>query len=115
MAEDQETQNDGSAPQQPERVRAPNYQELYVNQSEFGITPWDMQIMLGRIQGKLPEGFTLEELVMITMSPHHAKAFMMALAANVRAWEQSFGEIQLPQAVVKKAGAESVPEPEAAN
>ena len=101
--DNQETQAQSFEISKAKRVRSPNHVSIYVNQSEFGITPWDVHIMLGKIQGTTPEGFALEELATVIMSPQHAKAFMYALASNLQIWEDQFGSIQLPQQVVNRA------------
>lgn len=89
-----------------EKRLSPHNINLYVNQTEFAITPWDIQIQLGHVHGE-GSGLVIEQVATVTMSPQHAKAFAIALATNVREWEKSNSEIMLSETIIARAGAVS--------
>jgi hypothetical protein len=86
----------------PPRTRSPNHQTLYVNVTEFGMTPWDLHIMIGNVHVGQFQSIGIEETAEIIMSPQHAKAFMLALTANVNAWEEAYGAIKLPASIITR-------------
>lgn len=97
-----EEKEQSATPTQPKRKLSPNAVRLYVNQTEFALTPWDIQIQLGNIHSE-DSGLIIEELATLFMSPQHAKAFAMALLTNVASWETAYGQIQLPASIVARA------------
>jgi hypothetical protein len=108
MPEEQKQDAAALAVSAPRRM-SPNFVSLYVNQTEFAMTPWDLQIQMSNVHGE-GSSLVIEDVANLSMSPHHAKAFALALLTNVKAWEQSFGEIKLPrQVLVKAVGEENVP------
>ncbi len=93
---------------------APDARNLYVNSTEFAITPWDIQMQLNHVHAEA-SALIIEQVATVSMSPQHAKAFAIALASNVREWESNYGEITLPEGVILKAtatGGEKVAIPE---
>jgi len=105
---EEESQEQQSHDNLPPRIRSSNYQALYINFTEFGVTPWDVHIMLGKVHGVGAQGFGIEEAAELIMSPQHAKAFLLALGANVSAWEKTYGVIELPSnALVRATGDET--------
>ena len=104
MPEEQEEQNqEQPTPRRiPLRRLSPDYVKIYANQSEFALTPWDLQIQLGFVHGE-GAGLVIEEVASLAMSPQHAKAFALAVITNVKLWEQTYGEIKLPRQILAKA------------
>jgi len=43
-----------------------------------------------------------EPLLIIRMSPHHAKVFSRIFAKNVESYEKNIGEIKLPEDLIKE-------------
>jgi hypothetical protein len=69
---------------------------IYVNNTEMGLSAWDLRIRVGEILGQKPEGnFVVKNHGTIVMAPAHAKAFLEALQTTVAIYEEKFGEIDL--------------------
>ncbi len=79
----------------------------YANSAIVVFTPWDFSFEFSHMTPTVtPGGPTGQEPQLqvgkviqdwITMSPHHAKAFLKALTENVAQYEEQFGEIPLIQ------------------
>jgi hypothetical protein len=84
-------------PQELPAVKSEKFQRVYSNAANIEVTAWDFNIIFGEL--KKTEGkMTIEQSVMVTMSPQHAKALADILSNNVREYEKNVGEIKLPQA-----------------
>ena len=67
---------------------------VYSNQSVVRHSNWEFILDFGLIT---PEMRRPELVSRITLSPQHAKGFMIALQRNVEAFEQKFGSIGVAQ------------------
>jgi hypothetical protein len=68
---------------------------VYVNNTEAAITPWDIRIKFREIvdiQGTHP---VIKTHGIAVMAPAHAKAVMEALQKTIALYEDKFGEIEL--------------------
>jgi len=69
---------------------------VYVNNTDMGLSAWDVRIRLGEIVGQKPEGaLMVKNHGTVVMAPAHAKAFLEALQTTVAIYEEKFGEIDL--------------------
>lgn len=69
---------------------------IYANQVYMANTPWDIQMIFGRIQG-LGEGRAkTESLIHITMSPVHAKAAFQILRQQLTNYEKARSHCSVP-------------------
>ncbi len=82
-------------------VRSANFLSLYINNTKFGYTQWDIQMVCSQliITADMSKA-QVEELATLTMSPQHAKAMYLSMANNLRLYEAEHGEIVLPTQVV---------------
>lgn len=71
--------------------------EIYSNAVSISASVYDM-VLDFRI-GSLNE--ETKPLVRLRMSPQHAKAFFILLEKHIRGYEQVFGDINLPEDLVK--------------
>ncbi len=75
-------------------TRSPQFVSLYINNTQFAYTKWDIQMVCGRVTVTLDRSQNpLEEIASIAMSPVHAKAVLLALQANITSYEAEHGEI----------------------
>lgn len=78
--------------------RSPEFVSLYINNTRFGYSKWDIQMLCGRISvTTVPDITPVEELAVISMSPQHAKAVLKALEGNIKIYEEVHGEIIMPK------------------
>lgn len=83
---------------------------IYVNNTEMGLSAWDVRIKLGEISSQKPDGnLVVKNHGMIVMSPAHAKAFLEALQTTVSLYEEKFGEIDLAR--IKDATSGTIAKP----
>ena len=76
--------------------RSENFMNLYINNTRFAYTKRDIQMLCSRISVTMEEeGSPVEEVAIITMTPAHAKAVMRALEANIKIYEEEYGEIAM--------------------
>lgn len=91
-----------------QRTKAPDFVSKYANNVSVAMTNWDISIMFGRVKGDNQ----VEETVEIIVSKEIAKAVALMMSANIKKYEEAFGEIKLfDPAELKKLG---VPVKEAA-
>ena len=81
--------------QEPEIVRSPDYFKAYVNSARVESSVWDFRLTFGEIT-KSGAKRQVEQSLTVIMSPQHAKAFLSALASNLREYETKIGQINLP-------------------
>jgi hypothetical protein len=79
-------------------VRGDNFQSLYINNARFGVTRFDIQMVLGEnaISHSPEHTDTITELLNLKMTPPYAKTFAIELTKFIQAYERQYGEIQLP-------------------
>ena len=79
-------------------VRSPDFVSLYINNTRFGFSKWDIQMICGRVSVTAIQNLNpVEELAVIAMSPQHAKAVLKALEKNIEIYEAEHGEIIIPK------------------
>lgn len=82
--------------------RSENFKTFYVNNTRFGYTKWDIQMLCSQVSVTLDvKGSPVEEVALITMSPAHAKAVYKALGENIKIYEDEYGEIPVPPEIEK--------------
>ncbi len=78
--------------------RSPEFVSLYINNTRFGFSKWDIQMICGRVSvTTVKNQKAVEELAVIAMSPQHAKAVLNALEGNIKIYEEEYGEIIMPK------------------
>lgn len=82
-----------------QHIKAADFKSLYINTSMMRISFYDISILCGR----LTEDGTVDDLVSLTMSPEHAKAFLVGLQTTVKQYEDTFGEIATQQMPTPKS------------
>ena len=89
---------DQPAPAKPEElnfIRSDRFVKIYANNALIEASIWDIRVTFGEMT--ISEGkTTVEQLVAVVMSPHHAKALASVLTNHIEKYEQSVGEIKLP-------------------
>lgn len=84
--------------------RSENFRNFYINNTRFGYTKWDIQMLCSQVSVTMDaSGSPIEEIALITMSPSHAKAVLKALESNIKIYEEEYGEIVLPPEEEKAA------------
>jgi hypothetical protein len=74
--------------------RPPSFVSLYINNTRFGFTKWDFQMICGRVSITTDKTQSpIEELAVIAMSPQHAKAVFNAFKQSLEGYEAEHGEI----------------------
>ncbi len=92
----------------PKRARivrqdAPTFTSYYANNSEVGMTLYDVSIRFGRILSLDSAGLHVEDQAVVTMAVPHAKALMMILTSYVNQYEEEHGILPTPFSSVPKA------------
>lgn len=78
--------------------RASDFVSLYINNTRFGYTNWDIQMICGRVTATTDTTQNpVEEIAVIAMSPQHAKAVLKALESNIKIYEDEHGEIKMSE------------------
>lgn len=78
------------------RRRAENFAVYYTNNSEIGMTTWDLSIRFARIEGSDGTTLSVQDQAVITMSLHHAKALAMILGTYIKQYEKDNGKLAVP-------------------
>jgi hypothetical protein len=79
-------------------VRSEDFVNLYINNTRFGYSKFDIQMICARSTVSLDLSQSkIEEMAVIIMSPQHAKAMLIAMENNIRVYEAQHGEIKLPE------------------
>lgn len=74
--------------------KAGDFVSLYVNNTTFGYTRFDFQILFGRVEvSRDTEYDYTQETATITMTPEYAKAFLVDFARVLKEYEAKHGEI----------------------
>jgi hypothetical protein len=68
---------------------------IYCNNSEMGLTPWDVRIKFMEVFDREGEAAVIRRHGTVVVSPQHAKAMLEALTETIRVYESKFGEIDL--------------------
>ncbi len=110
MSEEAKPKNkDDVNPQMRKVVRSPaaNFSAYYTNNSEVGMTTYDLSIKFGRIEGADAENLYLQDQAIITMSLQHAKALAMILSSYIKQYEKDNGKLFVPFQAIPEADVES--------
>lgn len=69
---------------------------VYVNSAQVRLSPYDIQMLFGQAGELTDKGeVSVSNIVNITMSPQHAKAFVKLLSQQVESYERLVGPIIL--------------------
>lgn len=85
----------GKAAEQ-QRVRTESFQNIYANNMALSFSSWDVSIIFGEIIGEKDGKPIIEEVVKVTMTREMTKVLATLLLANLKGYEQQFGEIKIP-------------------
>lgn len=93
MPEEEKDKNEKTSEREPsrpkiERTPAPNFASYYVNNSEVGMTMYDITIRFGRITGAEANVLRVEDQAMVTMALPHAKAVLAILHSYITQYEK---------------------------
>src|SRR3989304_820553 len=80
------------------------YRIHYVNSSRMAVSPWDVRLTVGQVIEAAGRQVNQDEATLI-MSPQHAKQFLQSLEKTIRQYEEMFGAIPEPAALIEKAKA----------
>lgn len=76
--------------------RADNFNSYYVNNTTFGYTRFDFQIVFGRVEISRDESHDYtSEVATIVMTPEYAKALLTDFARVLAEYENKHGEISI--------------------
>lgn len=82
--------------EQKEFKRTDDFVSLYVNNTQFGYTRFDFQIMFGRVEISRDNNYNqIQETAVVTMTPEYAKALLTDFAKVLMQYEQAHGEIKI--------------------
>src|SRR5436190_17569799 len=70
-----------------------NIRPVYTNFAGIAQTPWDFQIMFSEMV-VAGQNISVQLRSLVVMTPHHAKALLGVLQANIAEFEKSHGEIK---------------------
>jgi hypothetical protein len=73
-----------------------NVPTYYVNNTEVGMTTWDVSLRLSRIEKADNEALYVRDQAIVTMSLQHAKAVTAILAGYLEQYERDNGPLALP-------------------
>jgi len=76
---------------------AQDFATYYANNAAFGISAFDFSVIFGEITGVQDDKTLVLQRAKVIMSPLHAKLFSRIMAANVKKFEETFGEIKVPE------------------
>lgn len=83
-----------------EVLKSPEFVSLYANDVQVQITPWDIRLTLGEISD-VPNPQTpiikILQLADLRLSPPLAKRLATLMLEQIKAYEESFGEIPTPK------------------
>jgi hypothetical protein len=83
-------------------VKAEDFRSIYSNNVGFQTGPFDFSLTFGEVTevDQSRQVGTITQRVRVTMSPLHAKLFAILMAAQIKGYQQSFGEIKIPADVL---------------
>lgn len=86
-----------STPAKPDRIRSPQFVNVYANHVIFGASYFDMTLIFGELTRTLDGDTITEERASVSMSWPQAKLLATYIAANVMAHELFNGTIKIPK------------------
>lgn len=84
-------------PAQMLRVRDQQFRELYTNSSQTNVGPFDISLVFQKSSELFPGQMGITDLVSVTMSPQHFKAFVNSLEVTLEAYEATFGKLTIAE------------------
>jgi hypothetical protein len=90
------------------RGRDQQFREIYSNATQTQMGPYDITIIIQKTTEIAPGVPGVVDQCAVSFSPQHFKAFVRGLSETLAAYEQSFGELTIPDAdtAPKKTAAE---------
>lgn len=92
--------NEATTERKLERVTPEDLPVVYTNSVELKLSPFDVVLLVGRVEEATKEHLVIRELVKVIMSPQHFKVLASVLSQNLAEYERQFGAI--PEAKPKK-------------
>jgi hypothetical protein len=80
------------------RVRDPQYRDIYANNSQTNIGPFDLSILFQKASEIVPGQMGIVDQVLVSLSPQHFKALVRSLNETLSAYESVFGELSISEA-----------------
>jgi hypothetical protein len=77
------------------RVRDPQFREVYANASFTGLSPFDITLIFAKATDIGGQTVQVDQ-VSVTVSPQHFKALCKSLNETLKAYENTFGELKIP-------------------
>ncbi|HEY1941423.1 MAG TPA: DUF3467 domain-containing protein [Roseiarcus sp.] len=84
-------------PAQMLRTRDQQFRELYANSSQTHVSPFDITLLFQKNSELVPGQMGATDLVSVTMSPQHFKAFVKSAAVTLEAYESTFGKLAISE------------------
>src|SRR5258708_30237463 len=85
--------------------KLPYFKSMCVNDIQVQTTPWDVRLILGRIDDVTEDEVPILKVVQLGemhMSPQMAKQLLMILADQLAGYEGRFGPVLLPGSIQQK-------------
>ena|ERR1700732_3755191 len=82
------------------RVRDPQFREVYANTSLTGLSPFDITLTFAKASDVAGQAMQVDQ-VAVTMSPQHFKALCQSLNETLKAYEDAFGELKVPDSDIR--------------
>jgi hypothetical protein len=82
------------------RVRTERFQQVYANNVQIGFSSFDMALSFGQIVGDQDGKAVIEEMTRVIVTREIGKLLIGLLMANVANYEQQYGEIRIPTALL---------------
>ena len=94
---------------------SPDYRSVYANWVQCGFTPYDMSVVVGEAypNPEVENAFDVERKLRLILSPLEAKLVVGMLFATIRAFEEKFGTIGIPEEMAQQLKADTRPEGDA--
>ena len=78
------------------RVRDAQFREVYANASFTGLSPYDITITFSKTTDFAGQQQMQVDQVAVTVSPQHFKAMCNSLNETLKAYENVFGKLEIP-------------------
>jgi len=78
------------------RIRDQQYREVYTNSHLIGLGPFDITITFQRMSEIMPGQPGYMDMVSIILSPQNFKGFLRAGSEVLKAYENAFGQLSIP-------------------
>lgn len=78
------------------RSRADRYDVFYANNTEVGVSPWDMRFKFAQLMGGDETNIFLEDQCDVVLSLQHAKALGIIIRQHINSYEAAYGKLAIP-------------------